>query len=116
MIVCVVDDLIFSIKISTAAKRLGVDMYFERSREKVLETIRDRQPALVIFDLNSHRLAPMDAIAALKADPALQAIRTLGYVAHVDSETIERARAAGIDEVLARSAFSDRLGQILTSG
>jgi DNA-binding NarL/FixJ family response regulator len=115
MIVCVVDDLIFSIKISTAAKRLGVDMYFERAKDKVMQTIRDKQPSLVIFDLNSHRLAPMDAITAMKADAALQAIRTLGYVSHVDSDTIERARAAGIDQVLARSAFSDRLGEILTS-
>jgi hypothetical protein len=57
----------------------------------------------------------MDAITAMKADAALQAIRTLGYVSHVDSDTIERARAAGIDQVLARSAFSDRLGEILTS-
>ena len=42
-------------------------------------------------------------------------IRTLGYVSHVDSDTIQRARAAGIDEVMARSAFSDKLGEILTS-
>ena len=34
MIVCVVDDLIFSIKISTAAKQLGVEMYFERSKDR----------------------------------------------------------------------------------
>jgi hypothetical protein len=114
MIVCVVDDLIFSIKISTAAKRLGVDMYFERAKEKVLPTIRDKNPSLVIFDLNSGRLAPMDQIAAMKADPMLKEIRTLGYVAHVDSDTIDKARAAGIDQVLARSAFSGRLGEILT--
>jgi CheY-like chemotaxis protein len=110
-----VDDLIFSIKISTAAKRLGVDMYFERSRENVLPTIRDKQPSLVIFDLNSGRLAAIEAVAAMKADPALRSIRTLGYVAHVDSDTIDRARAAGIDQVLARSAFSERLGEILTT-
>ena len=30
MIVCAIDDLIFSIKISTAAKQLGVELYFER--------------------------------------------------------------------------------------
>lgn len=115
MIVCVVEDLIFSIKISTAAKRLGVDMYFERSKDRVLQTIRDTHPTLVIFDLNSGRLAPMSAIAEMKADPALRTIRTLGYVSHVDSDTIERARAAGIDQILARSAFSERLGEILTS-
>ena len=114
MIVCVVDDLIFSIKISTAARRLGVETYFERSKDNVLQTVRGKEPALVIFDLNSSRLAPMDAIAAMKADPALRSIRTLGYVSHVDSDTIDRARAAGIDQVLARSAFSEKLGEILT--
>ena len=114
MVVCVVDDLIFSIKISTAAKQLGVPMYFERSKASVLQTIRDKQPSLVIFDLNSGRLAPIETIAVMKNDPDLQAIRTLGYVAHVDSETIDKARAAGIDQVLARSAFSERLGEILT--
>jgi DNA-binding NarL/FixJ family response regulator len=114
MIVCVVDDLIFSIKMSTAAKHLGVEMYFERARDNVLPTIRDKQPSLVIFDLNSARLEPMAAIAAMKADPTLRAIRTLGYVSHVDSNAIEAAREAGIDQVLARSAFSDRLGEILS--
>jgi response regulator RpfG family c-di-GMP phosphodiesterase len=115
MIVCVVDDLIFSIKMSTAAKHLGVDMYFERSKEKVLQTVREKQPSLVIFDLNSAKLAPIEMIAAMKSDPALSSIRTLGYVSHVDSETIERARSAGIDQVLARSAFSEKLGDILTN-
>lgn len=115
MIVCVVDDLIFSIKISTAAKHLGVDMYFERSRDKVLTTLREKQPSLVIFDLNSGKLDPMSVIAAMKAEPALAAIRTLGFVSHVDTATIEAARAAGIDQVLARSAFTARLGEILTT-
>jgi PleD family two-component response regulator len=115
MIVCAVDDLLFSVKISTAGKALGVDLYFERSPDSVLRTVRDKQPSLVIFDLNSVRLKPMDVIAAMKADPALQAIRTLGYVSHVDSATIDAARKAGVDQVLARSAFAGRLGDILTS-
>jgi DNA-binding NarL/FixJ family response regulator len=114
MIVCAVDDLLFSVKISTAAKALGVDVYFERSPE-VIATVRAKRPSLVIFDLNSARLRPMDAIAALKADAALEGIKTLGYVSHVDSAAIAAARAAGVDEVLARSAFSARLGDILTS-
>jgi CheY-like chemotaxis protein len=115
MILCAVDDLIFSIKISTAAKALGVDIYFERSAEQVVPRVREKQPSLVILDLNSAKLRPMDVIAAMKADPELQAIETLGYVSHVDTFTIEAARAAGIDQVLARSAFSERLGDILTA-
>ena len=115
MIVCAVDDLLFSVKISTSGKALGVDLYFERSPDNVLRTVRDRRPSLVIFDLNSTRLKPMEAIAAMKADPELQTIRTLGYVSHVDSASIEAARQAGVDQVLARSAFVERLGEILTS-
>jgi DNA-binding NarL/FixJ family response regulator len=115
MIVCAVDDLMFSVKISTAAKALGVDVYFERKGEQLLPTIRDKQPSLVIFDLNSNRLAPVSVIAAIKADPALKSTRTLGYVSHVDTATIDAARKAGVDRVLARSAFTDRLGEILTS-
>ena len=116
MILCAIDDLIFSIKISTAAKHLGADVYFERTGAGVLPRVREKGPSLVIFDLNSRALAPLDAIAAMKADPELRTVRTLGFVSHVDSETIAAARQAGIDQVLARSAFVDRLGEILTSG
>lgn len=115
MIVCVIEDLLFSIKISTAAKQLGVSVYFERMRDRVLPTVREKQPSLVIFDLNSSRLAPMDVIAAMKADPELKRVMTLGYVSHVDSDAIGAARRAGIDQVLARSTFAERLGAILNS-
>ena len=115
MILCAVDDLIFSIKISTAAKLLGASIFFERSPDMVLPRIREKQPALVIFDLNSAKLGPLDVIEAMKADPVLRGIHTLGYVSHVQTDVITAARAAGIDEVLARSAFSDQLGEILTT-
>lgn len=114
MIVCAIDDLLFSIKIKEAAKTLGVTLYFERSGDRIVDTVREKQPALVIFDLNSAKLVPLAAIAAIKQDPALAGVKTLGYVSHVDSATIEAARAAGIDDVLARSAFAAGLPGILT--
>ena len=115
MVLCVIDDLIFSIKISTAAKSLGASVFFERNAENVLSTVRAKQPSLVIFDLNSAKLRPMNVIAAMKSDADLRNVRTLGYVSHVHTDVIAAARAAGIDEVLARSAFVDRLGEILGS-
>lgn len=116
MIVCAIDDLMFSVRISTAAKSLQSDVYFERSADKVLDTVRAKRPTLVIFDLNSSRMRPLEALAQIKGDPELAAIRTLGYVAHADSATIDAARAAGIDRVMARSAFVNQLGGILTGG
>src|SRR4051812_50209044 len=111
MILCVLDDLMFSVKISTAAKSLGAAVFFERKPDDVVPHVRDKRPSLVIFDLNSTRLRPMEAIAALKADPKLAGINTLGYVSHVDTATIARARRAGVDEALAGTAYIERLGE-----
>ncbi len=116
VILCAIDDLIFSIKISTAAKALGAAVLFERSGEAVLPRVRELRPSLVIFDLNSSRIDSVGLVAALKADEELARVRTLGYVSHVDADTISAARAAGVDQVLARSAFVTRLGEILTAG
>jgi len=113
MIVCVLDDLLFSVKISTAAKLLGSDVYFERTPGMAVARVKEMQPSLVIFDLNSVKLNPLGAIAELKADPATRGIRTLGFVSHVHADVIEAARQAGVDEVLARSAFSAQLKEIL---
>jgi CheY-like chemotaxis protein len=113
MILCVVDDLMFSVKISSAAKAVNAPVAFERVPAAVLARIRDEQPSLVIFDLNSSRLAPIETIRAIKSDRELRDTRTLGYVSHVQTDVTSAARAAGCDDVLARSAFSEKLGTIL---
>jgi CheY-like chemotaxis protein len=114
VILCVVDDLMFSTKISSAAKLAQAPIAFERAPDKVVERVRAERPSLVIFDLNSARLKPIAVIAALKADADVRATPTLGYASHVQADVIAAARRAGCDEVLARSAFSERLGEILT--
>jgi len=113
MILAVLDDIFFSIKIKTAAKTLGVAVYFERSPDQVIGAIRDKAPRLVIFDLDSQKMRPLESLAAMKADPGLRDVPTLGFVSHVHADVIAAARAAGVDQVLARSAFVDRLGSIL---
>jgi PleD family two-component response regulator len=114
MILAVLDDLMFSSKIKTAAKQLGVDLAFARSADGALGEMRKAAPSLVILDLNNPRTNPLAIVAAMKADAALAAIPTLGYASHVQTDVIQAARQAGVGEVLARSAFSERLGEILT--
>lgn len=113
MILAAVDDLLFTSKIDAAAKQRGVHVVFVRSPEDVLEQARALRPALAIFDLNSQRLQPLSTIAGLKADASLAGIRTIGFVSHVQIALIEAARSAGMDEVMARSAFAAKLGDIL---
>lgn len=113
MVLAVLDDLFFSIKIKTAAKALNAEVYFERTPGQALESIRSKAPRLVIFDLDSLKMQPIETIAAMKADSALREIPTLGFVSHVHEDAIAQARAAGVDQVMARSAFVERLGSIL---
>lgn len=113
MILAVLDDLMFSSKIKTAATHLGVTLTFARSSATALAEMRKSAPSLVIFDLNNPRTDPLGTVAAMHADPALSGIPTIGYVSHVDTDTIHAARQAGMTEVLPRSAFTAQLADIL---
>ena len=114
MILAVLDDLMFSSKIKTTANQLGVPLTFARSADAALGAMRNAAPALVIFDLNNPRTNPLGIVAAMKQDPALAAIPTVGYASHVQVDVINAARKAGVDEVLPRSAFTTQLAEILS--
>jgi PleD family two-component response regulator len=114
MVLALVDDLMFRSKIKSAASQLGVAVTFAGSRDAALAAMRTTVPTLVIFDLNNPRTDPLGTLAAMKNDPALASIRSLGYVSHVDVATIDAARSAGVDDVLARSAFTANLAELLT--
>lgn len=113
MVFVAVDDLMFSSRISTTAKAVGAGIRFTRSPEAVVAAAREAVPSLVILDLNSGRVRPLEIVAALSADPALRTVPTLGFVSHVDSATIDAARQAGVGRVLARSAFVEQLPELL---
>jgi DNA-binding NarL/FixJ family response regulator len=113
MILVAVDDFLFRSKIRATARQADVEVAFAKTPQDIIETVKSRTPSLVIFDLNSAALDPIGTIAAIKGDPALASVRTLGFVSHVDAARIQAARAAGADEVIARSAFAGNLAEIL---
>ena len=116
MVLAVLDDLMFTSKIRTAATQLGVAVTFARSSAAALDEMRKNGPSLVIFDLNSARAEPLATVEAMKRDAALAAIPTVGFVSHVQADVIDAARQAGVGEILARSAFTARLPELLRRG
>ncbi|MFN8059148.1 MAG: hypothetical protein U0Q12_08270 [Vicinamibacterales bacterium] len=116
MVIAVVEDLLFSSKIRAVAKRLGVDVKFVRDAGAVVSEIRAARPRLVVFDLNADRLDPLGAARALRADPELATIPTVGFVSHVQVELIGAARTAGVGDVMARSLFVARLADLIAGG
>jgi PleD family two-component response regulator len=113
MILAVLDDLMFTSKIKTAAQQLGVQVAFARSADAANAAMEKTLPSLVILDLNNARTDPLGLVSAMKSNPALAAVPIVGFVSHVQTDLIEAARKAGVAEVLARSAFTQQLGDIL---
>lgn len=111
-VLAVLDDLFFTVKINEAAKRAGLAITFVKSQRDALDQAAGG-PALIILDLNFTGIQPLDLIKKFKADPNLQKINLVGYVSHVQGELKQEAQEAGCDMVLARSAFSQSLQQIM---
>ena len=112
MILVAVDDFLFRSKIRALPSTPG-STPFARTAPEILEQARALTPSLVILDLNSATLEPIETLKTMKGDPALAAIQTLGFVSHVDTARIQAARDAGADNVMARSAFAGQLAEIL---
>jgi PleD family two-component response regulator len=111
-IIAVLDDLFFTVKINEAAKRAGMDVEFVKSEKDLLDKAKERAD-LVILDLNAGSVQPLDLITKMKKSADLKQISIIGFVSHVQGELKQKAHEAGCDMVLARSAFSQNLPQIL---
>jgi CheY-like chemotaxis protein len=111
-IVALVDDLFFLAKIRETAKAVGVAVAVVDPRRGAV-AIAEAQPQAIFLDLNSRSLPALDWIQALKSDPATRPIRIVGFASHVQEQLISDVRAAGCDSVIARSAFTQQLPNLL---
>jgi|SRR5580658_448599 PleD family two-component response regulator len=112
-ILAVVEDLMFTVKIADAAKRAGLDVEFVKSERDVIEKATQEKPLLVILDLNFEAVQPLKLISQMKNDGEMKQISVIGYLSHVQGELKQQAQEAGANIVMARSAFSQNLQQIL---
>jgi PleD family two-component response regulator len=112
-ILAVVEDLLFTVKISDAAKRAGLDVEFVKSERDVIEKAAHDKPLLIILDLNFNSVEPLKLISKLKNNGDMKQISVIGYLSHVQGELKQQAQEAGANIVMARSAFSQNLQQIL---
>jgi CheY-like chemotaxis protein len=112
-IIAIVDDLFFSSKIRGTAEQLGVSVSFPRTIEAAISAVAQEQPSLLICDLNSQRIDPMEVAQKIKADEQTKQIELLGFFSHVQTDLQKAAEQAGFDRVIPRSAFAKSLPQIL---
>ena len=115
-VLAAVEDLLFKSKISETAYQLGVEASFPRSPERLLDTLRESPPDLLVLDLNSARFEPLELLRTVKSDRDLGRVPVVGFLSHVQKDLAVAAKESGCDRVMARSAFTRDLPQILAGG
>src|SRR5580698_1059716 len=110
-IVALMDDLFFQMKVAETAKHLGLELKVATNGDALLGLL-EPPPNLVIVDLNA-RSQPLAAIERVRA--AQKDLRVVGFLSHMQRDLAAQAQAAGCDEVMPRSAFTQNLSAILSA-
>jgi len=111
-IVAAVGDLFFTIKITDAVKRAGLEVDFVKTDKDLLEKAKDR-PALILLDLSFSAVQPLKVIGKLKGDAEMKRVHLIGYLSPEQGELKQKAHEAGCNMVLTRAALSQNLPQLL---
>jgi DNA-binding NarL/FixJ family response regulator len=109
-VVALMDDLFFQMKVLETAKHLGLEFKVAANADALLALL-ETSPKLVIIDLNA-RSQPVQVIEKIRA--AKNNVRVVAFLSHVQRELAAQAQAAGCDEVLPRSLFTQNLATILS--
>lgn len=109
-VIALVDDLFFQSKILETARRMGVEVKIVATGEQLVAEAANDSPALLLVDLNA-RQGPLEAIEQLRRTGNQRPV--IAFLSHIQVELAERARAAGCQQVMPRSQFSQNLAAIL---
>ena len=124
-VIALIDDLFFVAKLRETAKQTGVELDTASTGEALLKAAAASPAALILVDLNA-RHGAMEAVErlcstdgpAFSENPASAGQqgnprRVIAFLSHVQTDLAERARAAGCQEVMPRSKFTQNLAAIL---
>ncbi len=111
-VVVLADDLFWKTKIDHAAKSAQAPAVFISDPGELVTSAEIGKTALVLVDL-AMRLAPFAAIASLKNGAKTKGIYVVGWYEHVRKDLEKKGTEAGCDEVMPRSAFSQKLADLI---
>jgi CheY-like chemotaxis protein len=110
-VLALVDDLFWRTKIEHAVTSAQRKVTF-LSDPSELSGADPENVGLVFVDL-SCRKEPFDALKALKKTGKGKRIPVVAFYEHVRKDLQQKGEAAGCDEVLTRSVFSGRMGDLV---
>ena len=111
LVLAVVPDLFFAVRISATARNAGVPLELVTAAKAAA---RAAGPGTSLLILDLHAPGAVELVATLKA--ARADLPVVGFYSHVETALRRDALAAGADAALPRSAFVDRLPDLLRHG
>ena len=108
MVLVSVRDLLFRSKIQAAAERLGVPFRFAPRGGNLDQAARDAGGGLLLVDLTQPGV-----LEEVRAARGAAALRVVGFLGHLQTDLMDEAAAAGVDEVLTRGQLVNRLDDLL---
>ena len=111
-VLALVEDLLFQQKIRATAAALGVAVKFGRDITAAGSPCAGEPWSLVLVDLGLTHSDPVALISVLRQRQPQASI--IGFGSHADALLLTRAQAAGCTAVMARSAFVQRLTDLLS--
>lgn len=109
-IVILCSDMLFLSKITGVAKHLDLSFCTVLSAKRASESIIEGTRQLLLVDLNQPDLN-WQQLASIH--DRYSHVVSIAFGPHVDTEGLEKAKAAGCTQVLPRSQFSAQLPQLL---
>jgi CheY-like chemotaxis protein len=111
-VIVLADDLFWRTKIDHAARSAQAPAVFLSDPAELVNAADPSKTALVLVDL-AIRQDPFAAIAALKNGTKTKGIHVVGWYEHVRKDLEKKGTEAGCDEVMPRSAFSQKLADLI---
>ncbi len=112
-IVLIEDDLFFSSKIENILKHSDFTHKIVHRKNEVLDFLKENSVSLILINLASSNLRPLELVSEIKSDSRLTTTPILGYCGHTQKELIEQARKLGCDKVVPNSAIVSKLPKLL---
>ena len=96
----------------TALEIDGLEVEVARDSRDALDKARRFRPDVVLCDIGLPGVDGYDVARALRADEALRSTYLVALTGYAQTEDLERARAAGFDQHLAKPARLEKIRQV----
>lgn len=111
-VIALVDDLFWKARLLETAKAAGATMVLVSDPAQLAAKSTEQKPDIIFVDL-ALRKDPFGAVRAFKDAAETSGVPVVGYFEHMRTDLHKKGKEAGIETLIARSTFTEKLGSFL---